>query len=62
MIKIDELITQLGTPQKAAAAAAAPAGPPGKQEVILEVDGKRLGKVVYDSYLKDRMQPVIDSG
>jgi hypothetical protein len=32
-----------------------------KQEVILEVDGKRLGRVVYDSFLKSKLQPVLET-
>ena len=35
--------------------------PAPKQEVILEVDGYRLGKVVYESFLKGKLEPMLES-
>ena len=44
------------SPGAARISAAAP-----KQEVILEVDGYRLGKVVYESFLKGKLEPMLES-
>ena len=32
-----------------------------KQEVILQVDGETLGRIIYEGYLKGRLQPAVES-
>lgn len=56
MSKIDELITIMTRTAGAKPTDAA------QKEVVLEVSGRRLGKVVYEDFIKDRLQPIIDSG
>ena len=56
MSKIDELIAAVNNSGTTTAAVG------GQKEVVLEVSGKRLGKVVYEDYIRDRLQPIIDTG
>lgn len=49
-------------PTAPAATQVAAAQSAGKREVILEVSGERLGKIVYNDYLKGRLQPFLEGG
>lgn len=53
--KIDELINVIGSGANQRTAG-------GRNEVVLEVDGKRLGRVVYENFLKSKIEPVLDLG
>lgn len=58
LAKIDELITAVA----AGATTRTPTTTGGRNEVVLEVDGQRLGKVIYESFLKDKIEPILDTG
>ena len=42
-------------------AAAAPADS-GMTQVVLQVDGETLGRIVYDNYFKGSLQPMVEAG